>query len=103
MCADNLFTAETQRNAEIRRENKTPPKNRPPRSCWETARGPSSTPSDEEGFIHGVWTDAKGSVRPDIKESARTVPAYGRGSTGKCSPACLQAQTVWRKSHLRLR
>src|SRR5215204_1153858 len=25
MCADNLFTAETQRNAEIRRENKTPP------------------------------------------------------------------------------
>src|SRR5215204_6062251 len=25
MCADNLFTAEAQRNAEIRRENKTPP------------------------------------------------------------------------------
>ena len=24
-------------------------------------RGPSSTPSDEEGFIYGVWTDAKGS------------------------------------------
>src|SRR5829696_1374737 len=25
MCADNLFTAEPQRNAEERRENKTPP------------------------------------------------------------------------------
>ena len=28
-------------------------------------RGPSSTPSDEEGFIYGVCTDAKGSGRPD--------------------------------------
>src|SRR5829696_2480448 len=27
MCADNLFTAEPQRNAEIRRENKSPSKN----------------------------------------------------------------------------
>ena len=66
-------------------------------------RGPSSTPSDKEGFSSTVLTDAKGSVRPDVKESARTVPAYEQGSTGKCSPACLQAQRVWRKSRLRLR
>ena len=42
------------------------------------------------------FTDAKGSVRPDVKESARTIPAYELGS-------CLQAQRVWRKSRLRLR
>src|ERR1044072_4250581 len=69
----------------------------------QRTRGPSSTPSDEEGFIHGVWTDAKGSVRPDIKESARTAPTGERGSSGKCSTAYLQAQRVWRKSRLRLR
>ena len=28
-------------------------------------RGPSSTPSDEEGFTYGACTDAKGSERPD--------------------------------------
>ena len=28
-------------------------------------RGPSSTPSDEEGFTYGACTDAKGSGRPD--------------------------------------
>src|SRR6185295_1136698 len=28
-------------------------------------RGPSSTPSDEEGFIYGACTDAKGSGRPN--------------------------------------
>ena len=39
-------------------------------------RGPSSTPSDEEGFTYGAWTDAKGRGRPDlVKESARTIPA----------------------------
>ena len=65
-------------------------------------RGPSSTPSDERGSIHGAVRTPKG-VRPDVKESARTVPAYEQGSTGKCSPACLQAQRVWRKSRLRLR
>src|SRR5690242_4611536 len=44
-------------------------------------RGPSSTPSDEEGFTYGVWTDAKGSGRPDlteIKESVRTTRAGAR-------------------------
>src|ERR1044071_1935167 len=29
-------------------------------------RGPSSTPSDEEGFTYGACTDAKGSERPDL-------------------------------------
>lgn len=29
-------------------------------------RGPSSTPSDEEGFTYGACTDAKGSGRPDL-------------------------------------
>ena len=34
-------------------------------------RGPSSTPSDEEGFIYGACTDAKGSVRPDLSKNVR--------------------------------
>ena len=29
-------------------------------------RGPSSTPSDEEGFTYGACTDAKGSGRPNL-------------------------------------
>jgi len=56
----------------------------------------------KRGFHPRCCTDAKGSVRPDVKESARTIPSYELGSTGKCSRACLQAQRVWRKSRLRL-
>ena len=66
-------------------------------------RGPSSTPSDEEGFIHGAWTDAKGSGRPDIKESVRTARAGELGPAGKCSQASPRARRAWQKSHLRQR
>jgi hypothetical protein len=45
-------------------------------------RGPSSTPSDEEGFIHGAWTDAKGSgVRISKNLREQLEPVQG------CQPA----------------
>ncbi len=39
----------SERRAEVSRGEKTAPA-----SCWATARGPSSTPSDEEGFTYGA-------------------------------------------------
>jgi hypothetical protein len=46
-----------ERRAEVSRADKM----RPPRRVGQPPRGPSSTPSDEEGFTLRCWTDAKGS------------------------------------------
>src|SRR6185503_10433540 len=56
-----------------------------PRAVLGNVAGPSSTPFVEEGFMNGVWTDAKREwTSGSFKECVRTTPTYESGSTCKC-------------------
>ena len=52
-------------------ENDSHQKEWPPRRVGQRRRGPSSTPSDEEGFIYGVFTDTKGSGARILSKNVR--------------------------------
>ena len=57
------------------------PKYGPRVRVGQRQRGPSSTPSDEEGFTYGVYGRPKGAVRPDLSKSKNVCeqlePVYG--------------------------
>src|SRR5215217_6526412 len=88
----------------LRVENNLPPKIMTPANVLGNRRGgPSSTPSDEEGFTYGAVRTSKGVTSGSFKESERTTPAGAPASACKYSPACLAVRKAWRRSHPRLR
>jgi hypothetical protein len=75
LCATSVFSVslwwsgvreqQPQRHREHRGCTEKSKKFGPRVRVGQRQRGPSSTPSDEEGFTYGACTDAKGSERPD--------------------------------------